>query len=66
MTRIDPVRSTSTFSGTSRPCATPASWPTATEAATSETSHAARRGATGPSVASMMSSELPAPHSLTT
>ena len=66
MTRMDPVRSMRTFSGTSRPWATPASWPAATEVATSETSQAARRGARGPSVASMMSSELPAPHSLTT
>ena len=44
----------------------PASWATAIVAATSETSQAARRGASGPSSASRMSSELPEPHSLTT
>ena len=66
ITRTEPLWSISTFSGTSRPCATPPSWAVAIAAATSETIHAARRGPTGPSLATRMSSEVPEPHSLTT
>ena len=66
MIRTDPVWSIMTFSGTSRPWATPASWAAAIDSATSETIHAARRPPTGPSWATMMSIDLPEPHSLTT
>ncbi len=66
ITRTDPAPSTRTFSGTSRPCATPRSWATAIASATSETIQAARRAPSGPSLASITSSELPEPHSLTT
>ena len=66
MIRTCPWWSTRTFSGTSRPCASPAACARARLSATSETIHAARRGWSGPSLASMTSSEVPWPHSLTT
>ena len=66
ITRTEPVRSISTFSGTSLPWATPAVWAMSSVEATSDTSQAARRGASGPSSASRMSSETPLAHSLTT
>ncbi len=44
MIRTCPWWSTRTFSGTSRPCASPAAWARARLSATSETIHAARRG----------------------
>ncbi len=66
ITRTEPLMSISTFSGTRRPCATPASWATAIDPATSDTIQAARRAPTGPSFATRMSREVPEPHSLTT
>ena len=66
MIRTDPWWSTRTFSGASLPWATPTSCAAAATPAVSETSQAARRGPRGPSRASRMSSDVPAPHSLTT
>ena len=66
ITRTDPVRSMRTFSGTRRPCETPAACATSSVPATSPISQAARRGDSGPSSASRMSSETPVAHSLTT
>ncbi len=66
MIRTSPDLSISTFSGASRPWATPAACAWAIESATSETSQAERRGPSGPEPATRMSSEIPEPHSLTT
>ena len=66
MIRTDPALSSSTFSGESSPWATPCACAAAIESATSLTIHAPRRGDSGPLLASMMSSEVPDPHSLTT
>ena len=66
MIRTSPALSMSTFSGVSRPWATPASWARAIESATSDTSQADRRGPSGPVPATRMSREMPEPHSLTT
>ena len=66
MIRTEPLLSSSTFSGESRPWATPCACAAAIESATSLTIHAPRRGESGPLLASMMSSEVPDPHSLTT
>ena len=66
MTRTAPEVSMRTFSGLSRPCGTSAACARAQAAATSPTTQAARRGLSSPPAASMMSSEVPDPHSLTT
>ena len=66
MILTSPCRSMSTFSGTSRPWATPAACAAAIESATSATSQAARRGPIAPMAPTRMSSEVPEPHSLMT
>ena len=66
MMRTCPWWSSSTFSGTIRPWARPASCACARLSATSETIQAARRGCSGPSLARTASSDVPCPHSLTT
>jgi hypothetical protein len=65
ITLTDPDSETITFSGSSRPWATPLRCAVAIDSATSRTTQAARRADSGPSDSSR-SSETPEPHSLTT